>query len=166
MSWKSWEQAAERGPGAVAWRVFWFAIPVFIVLVVCSGIVGVVGFGLNPLRQAGRVVNKTIDADNVIYNYEWFKQRHEDIEAIDAKIVDSDAMVATFKEEAGARADWHREDREEYARLSAVTLGLKQQRADLAAEYNARSRMANRAIFKAGDVELPESIPVSTGEAL
>jgi hypothetical protein len=164
MSWKSWEDAAERGPGAFGWKVFWFAIPVFIVLSVCSGIVGVVGFGLNPFRQAGRIVNKTIDADNVIYNYEWFKQRHEDIGAIDAKIEFSSRAVAQFKEEAGARADWKREDREEHSRLSSVELGLNQQRADLAAEYNARSRMVNRAIFKAGDVELPDSIPVTVGE--
>lgn len=164
MSWKSWEHAAERGPGAIAWKLFWFAVPAFLVLAMCSGLIGVVGFGLNPFRQAGRVIEKTIDADNVIYNYEWFKQRHEDIQAIKAKIVDSDIALAHFKEDAGERSGWHREDREEHARLSSVCLGLRHQRADLAAEYNARSRMANRAIFKAGDVELPESISITTGE--
>lgn len=153
MSWNSWKRAAARGPMSVAWKVIGAALLLVIVI-------GVIGFGLNPFRQAGRVIDKTMDADNVIYNYEWFKQRHEDIEAVDSKIRGADVSVAAFAESAGPRTEWHREDREEHARLSSVALGLKQQRADLAAEYNARSRMTNRAIFKAGDVELPESIPV------
>jgi len=153
MSWTSWERAADRGPMSIIWKVIGAVLLLTIVL-------GVIGFALNPFRQAGRIINKTIDADNVIYNYEWFKQRHEDIAAIDSKIRGADASVAAFAEAAGPRTEWHREDREEHARLSSVRLGLTQQRADLAAEYNARSRMANRAIFKAGDVELPASIPV------
>ncbi len=153
MSWTKWEDAAERGPMAVIWKVIFAVVAVSIV-------VGVIGVALNPFRQAGSILNKTIDADNVIYNYEWFKQRHEDIGAVDSKIRGADASVTTFADLAGPRTDWHREDREEHSRLSAVALGLRQQRADLAAEYNARSRMANRSIFKAGDVELPASIPV------
>ncbi len=151
MTWKSYEQAAERGPMSLFWKVLF---PILAIVVV----IGVLGFVMNPFRQAGRIINKTIDADNVIYNYEWFKQRHEDVGAIDSKIRGADASVAAFAESAGPRAEWHREDRIEHSRLSAVALGLQQQRADVAAEYNARSRMANRSIFKAGDAELPESI--------
>lgn len=158
MSWDSLDRAGEKGPGALFFWFFWRGIGV-LMLFGCVGIVGsVFGFIANPFRQAARVVEKTIDADNVIANYEWFKQRHEDIQAIDSKITESEAAVAMFSEAAGERANWHREDREEHSRLSAVVLGLKQQRADLAAEYNARSRMVNRSIFKAGDVELPERI--------
>lgn len=151
--WTGWKSAAERGPMAVIWRV----VGCVVLLAIA---VWLISFVLNPFRQAGRIAEKTMDADNVIANYEWFKQRHEDIAAIDIKIDDADASVTTFAGELGPRADWHREDRIEHARLSAVALGLRQQRADLAATYNARSRMANRSIFKAGDVELPESIPV------
>lgn len=151
MSWKSYEDAANRGPMALFFKVL---LPVVIVVIA----IGVAGFMLNPFQQAGRIINKTIDADNVIYNYEWFKQRHEDIGAIDSKIRGADKGVVVFVENAGQRDTWHREDREEYFRLSSVALGLRQQRADLAAEYNARSRMVNRAIFKTGDTELPESI--------
>jgi hypothetical protein len=152
MSWNKWESAAERGPGALMWKVIGF-------VVFFSIVIGGIGFVANPFRQGANIINKTIDADNVIYNYEWFKQRHEDIGAIDTKIVQADKVVEQFKEDAGPRPDWHREDREESARLSSVAMGLKQQKADLAAEYNARSRMVNRSIFKAGDVTLPESIP-------
>ncbi len=153
MPWDKYQQAAEKGPLSLFWKVFF---PVLLIAIV----LGVTGFMLNPFRQAGRILNKTIDADNVIYNYEWFKQRHEGIGAIDSKVIGSQSAVAQFKADAGPRDTWHFQDREEHARLSAVLLGLRQQRADLAAEYNARSRMANRAIFKAGDTELPASISV------
>jgi hypothetical protein len=113
--------------------------------------------GCNPWVQANRVINKTIDADNVIYNYEWFKLRHEDIGAIDQKILDTQNQFDNFKAydpEKGLT----REESVTRSNLSTVVLGLKQQRSDLAAEYNAKSRMVNRSIFKAGDTELPERI--------
>lgn len=152
MSWGSWEKTAKKGPAGIVLRIAFAVVGISIVL-------GAVGFALNPFQQAGRIINKTIDADNVIANYEWFKQRHEDVSAIDAKITQADLAVINFAESAGDREKWHREDRVEHSRLSAVSLGLKQQRADLAAEYNAKSRMVNRSIFKAGDTELPSRIP-------
>lgn len=155
MSWKPYEKAAEGGPMSLFWKIL---VPITTIIVVVSVLGFAISMVFNPFRQVGRVINKTIDADNMIYNYEWFKQRHESIGAIDVKILDSSVVVGQFKEDVGPRADWHREDREEFSRLSSVLLGLKQQRADLAAEYNARSRMVNRAIFKAGDVELPSII--------
>lgn len=155
MSWKSLEDAAERGPFGFAAKVGCGTILLVTFFGIC---ISVIGFGLNPFKQAGRIIDRTIDADNVLANYEWFKQRHEDIGAIDEKIVIQQEAVDAFAEAAGPRETWHREDREEHARLSVVVAGLKQQRADIAAEYNARSRMMNRSIFKAGDVELPERI--------
>jgi len=152
MSWDRLEKAGDKGPEALFMWVFWRLLAVGI-------IVGAVGFVFNPFKQAGRIINKTIDADNVIYNYEWFKQRHESISALDKKVADAEAAADTFKKEAGPRDTWHREDRIEHSRLAAVALGLTQQRADMAAEYNARGRMANRSIFKMGDVELPQRIP-------
>ena len=47
-------------------------------------------------------------------------------------------------------------DREEYSRQRAILIGLRQQRADLVSEYNARSRMVNRVLFKGNDT--PERI--------
>jgi len=153
MSWESWNRVAKKGPMAIIWRVV-------ALVVVLSVVIGVTGFVLNPFRQARRIIDKTFDADNVIHNYEWFKQRWQDVQAIDAKVTSSQAAVSQFKAEAGPRGSWKRDDRMESSRLSAVLLGLQQQRADMAAEYNARSKMANRAIFKGGDVELPASIPI------
>lgn len=152
MSWDSWEKTSERGPGRLLWRIGLF-------VGICVVCLTVVGFCANPFKQVGRIVAKTIDADNVLYNYEWFKQRHQDLQALDAKVASAHATVTAFKEEAGPRSEWKREDREESARLGAVALGLRQQRNDMAAEYNARANMANRAIFKSG--ELPDSVVIN-----
>ena len=153
-NWGKYERAAEKGP----FSIFWKLMLLFIGISVVCTVVGVVSY---PFIQARRVYEKTLDADNVIYNYEWFKQRYEDIDAIDSKIVQAKAAVEQFKVDAGERKDWDRMDKEEFSRLSSVELGLNQQRADIAAEYNARSRMANRKIFKMGDTELPQHIPTN-----
>jgi hypothetical protein len=158
MNWDKFEKQVEAGPYSAMKTIGCVIVVGFGGILSVIVLLNVLGFIGNPAKQASRVVNKTIDADNVIANYEWFKQRHEDIAAIDTKITDAAESVETFKADAGDRDTWHREDREEYSRLSAVHLGLKQQRADLAAEYNARSRMTNRSIFKTGDVELPGRI--------
>ena len=152
---QDWADQAEAKPVATLFRAGMY-------LLLLIGFMGFVvtscGVITNPFRQAARVIGKTIDADNVIYNYEWFKRRYQAIESINAKVASSQLAVTTFKAEAGERSAWKREDREEAARLSSILLGLRQQRNDLAAEYNARSDMANRAIFKSG--ELPESISI------
>lgn len=94
------------------------------------------------------VIQKTYNADNAIYNYEWFKERYEAIQAIDNKIKNAEIAKQDFETSAGDRSQWTFEDKTEDARLSTVVLGLKQQREDLIAEYNARAKMANRNIFQ------------------
>lgn len=111
-----------------------------------------VGFVINPLIQAGRVVEKTIDADNVIANYEWFKRQYQDVIAIDRKIEAADSTKTAFEHSAGDRVSWRFEDRQEWNRLNSVLLGLKGQRASMVAEYNARTQMANRDLFRTSDL--------------
>ncbi len=108
------------------------------------------------VTSAENIVDKTLNADNVLYNYEWFKQQYQDLNAIQAKIKLADASVVSFDKDSGPRSTWTFEDRTEHSRLSSISLGLKQQAEDMKATYNARSKMANRNIFKTGD--LPESI--------
>jgi hypothetical protein len=133
------------------------------ILIILGIIIGIsiLGFLLKvvmlPFFTAGKIVdttyditNKTLDADNVIYNYEWFKQRYEDLEAIENKIIIAQEQVNQFKDDAGERNTWTFEDKNEYARLNSIHQGLMNHAEDLIAEYNARSKMANRNIFKDG----------------
>lgn len=149
MTWKKYEDAVEKGPGAIFWRVALFFIVAGIGL-------SVVGFVLNPFKQAARITEKTLDADNVIYNYEWFKRQFRSVGAIEKKIGFQQERVDEFADSAGQRKEWDRMDKVEHYRLTSIVTGLKQQRADMVAEYNARSSMANRNIFMGGDC--PETI--------
>lgn len=101
----------------------------------------------NPAVQAARIVNKTIDADNVIYNYEWFHRQYGDILAMEPKLVTADAALKSFEASAGPRADWDFDDKQEHARLASIVLGLQNQRAEMVQRYNAHAEMSNRSIF-------------------
>lgn len=132
-----------------------------IIALTLLGFVGlsIVGMALNiitiPWLKLGRqvqlnrdVIDKTYQADNAIYNYEWFKNRAEDIRATEKKIRNAKETVVAFEASAGARTAWTFEDKTEHARLSSVVLGLKNHYEEIVAEYNARAQQVNRAIFK------------------
>lgn len=144
-----------------------------IILAVMAGLIflGAVGFGLKilffPVHTAGLelqtaydAASQTLNADNAIYNYEWFKRQKESIEAIKQKLVISQDAVLSFEQSAGERKDWTFEDKGEDARLRAVSQGIESQLKDVIAEYNARTKMANRAIFQDGI--LPNYIDATT----
>ena len=105
---------------------------------------------------AYQVTDKTLNADNVIYNYEWFKRQYNDYLAADRKIKNAEQAVKDFNDSAGPRDKWTFEDKTESARLQSIVTGIRQQRLDIRAEYNAKSQMANRSIFKTG--ELPDQL--------
>ena len=122
---------------------------------------------LFPVHTAGNLVktaydvnDKTLNADNAIYNYEWFKKQKEAIDATGKKLAIANKAVETFKTESGDRSKWTFEDKNESARLSAVSQGIESQLKDIIAEYNARTQMANRNIFQDGI--LPNFIDATT----
>jgi len=134
-----------------------------IVIAIVFGLVGVVGrvvrLAFFPVRAIDRgletgegIIDKTLTADNALYNYEWFKKQKEDIDALVKKYEVAVLASEGFKAEAGPRADWTFEDKDESARLSAVAQGVKSQYIDAVALYNARSKMANRSIFQDGKI--------------
>lgn len=138
---------------------------VLIVIAIVLGFIGlyVVGTALRVALLPARVVDrsigtlegitdKTLTADNAIYQYEWFKQQVEDIKAIEAKIEIAQNSHAAFVASAGDRKDWTFEDKNEAARLQTVKQGLQSQYQDMVATYNARTKMANRAIFLDGKI--------------
>jgi len=143
------------------------------VLITIAIIIGllVAGFAVRiiffPVHTASKlietgydVVDDTLNAENAIYNYEWFKRQKESIDATGKKLVIAKGAVATFKTDAGNRSNWTFEDKGESARLSAVAQGIDSQLEDMIAEYNARTKMANRNIFQDGI--LPDFIDSTT----
>lgn len=112
------------------------------------------------VNTAYESVDKTVTADNAIYNYEWFKQKYEEIQASKIQIDNTKILLDSFKEWLWERKDWSFEDKIEYDRLNTVYLWQKNYLENLIADYNARSKMANRAIFK--DSIIPSFIDVVT----
>jgi hypothetical protein len=116
-------------------------------------------FVANKAVETGyEITEKTLDADNVLQNYEWFKMQYEDYVAINSKINNAEVAAESFRESAGDRKEWTFEDKTEDARLQTIVTGLKQQREDIIAEYNAKSKMQNRNLFK--DKNLPDQLPI------
>jgi hypothetical protein len=144
-----WEERFERRPVRTS---VGFGVVAVLGLVAVAG-VGSAGFwALNLMSQPARVLTKTFDADNMIYNYEWFKQQYQDIAAIGVKSDNAAVALKSFEASAGERSTWTFEDKQRDAQLASIALGLANQRASMIADYNARSQMANRSIFKTGDL--------------
>jgi len=100
------------------------------------------------IDSAGNIIDKTYDADNAIYNYEWFKMQYEDIQATERIIRNTDNEMDAYKEMYGNASGWDWQTKQDYNSLQKKYLGQQNYYEDLVAEYNARSNMANREIFK------------------
>jgi hypothetical protein len=101
-----------------------------------------------------------INADNAIYNYEWFKQKYQDIEVSKRQFKLALNNYNAFREELGPREEWTFEDRNERSRLNVVQLGIQTNLESQIGDYNARASMATRNIFE--DSVLPSYIDALT----
>ncbi len=130
-------------------------IPKWLLIIIILVLIPVVFFGLRALLfpvkgvvkaidTAYGVLDETMDAGFAIYNYEWFKQTAEDIQALHNKEANVEELIKQFIE----TMDNSSADKTELARLRSIKMGLSNMLEDTMAKYNARSKMANRAIFK------------------
>lgn len=108
-----------------------------------------------PVNTANKLIEtaydaqaKVLNADNAIYNYEWFKQKYQDIEAGKKQLENAREAQVSFRASAGDRKDWTFEDKIEDSRLGAVVLGLQNHLESMIGDYNARASMATRNIFE------------------
>lgn len=103
------------------------------------------------LDMGYEVVDKTLTGENAIYNYEYFKKQAESIKALRSKETRADGEINEFYELYGKdTALWTRDDKTEHSRLQANLTGVQNMLDDAMADYNAKSQMVNRAIFKDG----------------
>jgi len=132
-------------------KVILLAFGIFIlmgILSVAFGIISIPFFLANTVIDSAKgVVTKTADPNNVIYNYEYFKQACQDIKAQDGIIVNAETALQTFETSAGARSTWDYNDKNTDAQLSENVTGAKNTQQQMIAEYNARAKMMNRKIF-------------------
>lgn len=138
---------------------FFGAIGIILSVSVAGFFVKAIFFPVNVLQKEFQLgtdtVNKTLEVDNAIYNYEWFKMQKEQIDATNKKLEVAVLSAERFDVSAGDRKDWTFEDKGESARLHAISQGIESALKDMIAEYNARLKMANRNIFTDGIVPNP-----------
>lgn len=99
----------------------------------------------------GRMVNKTLQTDNIISSYEWFYDVNAQYEARRAQIAGHAKLLAG------------EQDKQERARLNMELAAMRQSCRDLATKFNANSVKANKSLFKSHN--LPESLPITACEA-
>lgn len=149
----TWEKRFEEKPRRTAFNV---GVSVILVATGLSFVGGAAFILTAPLRTVTGIVDRVSNPDNVLANYEWFKRQVQDVKAIDVRLEVSRQTLQRFEASAGSRTAWTFEDKQEHSRLSSIILGLEGQRAAMVAEYNARTQMANRDIFRTND--LPETL--------
>lgn len=101
-------------------------------------------------REAGEeTIERTMDSENAIENYEWFRTQYREIEAQRNQVENSydelDRFYATYGEDPD---EWSRTTKEQHSGIQKRITGNQNQLENLVADYNARSDMANRAVFK------------------
>lgn len=101
-------------------------------------------------KQAGKnIIDQTQTAENAINNYEWFKTQKQKIDSMREKIENQRQQIKTFKQTYGDDpSKWDRTTKEQYNRMTNRLLGYQNQHENLVADYNARSNMQNRNVFK------------------
>jgi len=90
-----------------------------------------------------RVINKTLQTDNIINNYEWFHDAYGQYRARVSQITQHKQFMADA-------------DKAEATRLRIELGAIQQSCRELAAQYNANATKSNRSIFMGQ--EAPESL--------
>lgn len=146
-------------------KYFFYGLGILIAISLVGMVLKVVLF---PAKVAGNLIDtgykatdKVLNADNAIYNYEWFKKQYEDIEATKRKMNNAAVAHLEFRESLPkSRLEWTFEDKQEDSRLNSIYLGLSNHLEGLIGDYNARAKMSTRNIFQ--NSVLPDYIDALT----
>lgn len=113
--------------------------------------------------SAEKVVSKTLDSDNVLFNYENFKDLYNGAKQQVANIKKAKKSMDDLKSLYGEDAkNWTKDVRQQQAFLQENVDGYSMQYQNIASRYNSDSKKLNRNLFK--DKELPYEIPLNSDE--
>jgi uncharacterized protein YggE len=104
------------------------------------------------------VVDKTLNADNAISNYEMFKDLYNSAKAQAQNIKNTQKSIDDLKAMYGDPSTWSKDIREEYNYLRQNLDGYLMQYQSIVKEYNSNSSKINRNLFK--DKNLPSELPL------
>lgn len=127
---------------------------VIILLLVFGGLaIKIVFFPVNTVSQsvdtAYEVVDKTMTGENAIANYEWFKEQEAYIrQCVTNEQIAQEEYDLYISMLPTDRTTWDRQDKDEESSLRNSLYALQKLTNKAMEDYNARSSMENRAIFK------------------
>ena len=152
---ETWEDTAERGPGAIFWRGFkWFIG--FIVLIT------VLGYGINwlffPAKVATDLRDQTFDANRMVYVYENFFNQYEAVKATARKIQNQQDALDNFMRTHPNPDSWKYNERQEQERLNSSLMAVRNILADQVTQYNADAAKINREFLKSD--KLPDHLEI------
>lgn len=143
--------------------VGWKGLKWISIFILFFAVVGGIGWCAHavfyPVDQAQQVIEKTLNADNVIYNYEWFHQHHSDWQAAGVNADAKQEELIQFMATAGPRSSWGIATQREENQLRVELSGMRAHQVNLANEYNAHVGMANRNLFR--ERNLPDGLPIT-----
>jgi hypothetical protein len=148
MFWKKYEQSAEKGPGAILWKLF---ILFALISIVLSG----TGYIFGWFGEAAKVAQDEFGPEKALAKYEWFINQSNSIEKMDQDIVLFKGRVDTVSKKYQGygkkmilwpphiQVQFNREKQQADEDLLAIV----SQRNNLVKEYNAQSSKFNWAPF-------------------
>jgi hypothetical protein len=152
MDWDESRKHVAAGPAsALRLAVIW------IVILMAVGLgLRVVGTAFGWFGQTAQLASTQFGPAELLRKYEWFKDASAQLDKLHADIGLYDqrrkSLQATYGETP--RAQWPRDDREEWNLIESEVAGVKAAYNDLAAQYNAQMAKFNYRFANAG--ELPQ----------
>lgn len=132
-------------------REYYWSLPRIVFgLILAIILLGSLGWIVNLMSQPARIMSKTFDADNVINNYEWYRDAYGNYLARTAQV----RQFKTLRDEE--------KNEQERSRLRIEMAAIQQSCRDLARRYNANADKVNRSIFMGTSV--PSSLNASECE--
>ena len=96
-----------------------------------------------------QIVDKTLDGDNAIYNYEWFKQQEADIrKCMQNETIAQEEYNTYISNIPKDSKEWSKFQEQEESSLRNSLSALKKLTNKTMEDYNAKASMVNRSIFK------------------
>lgn len=138
-------------------KYFFIGVGILVILIIGGIAIDIVMFPVNTAQKeintAYQAQDQVLNGQNAIYNYEWFKQQYQDIQASKVELSNAQASYASYTASLPTdRSQWSYEDDTEVARLNSVVLGLENNLESNIADYDARASEATRNIFQDGVV--------------
>lgn len=104
------------------------------------------------------VINKTLNANNALFNYENFHNMYQGAKQQVININNAEQQINQLKQTFGEPTKWDKDTKAQYNLLLQNVDGYKMQYNRIVSDYNADSKKLNRDLFK--DRSLPYELPL------